>query len=325
MTTSRRRQNGPRTAAGLEAGALLAADPLAGVGRAPPRVSFEFFPPKTEEMEEKLWQTVKRVEPLGPRFVSVTYGAGGSTRARTHATVLRIRIDTALEPAAHLTCVGAPQDAIDAVARLYWDSGIRHVVALRGDPPAGEGPYTPYPGGYAYAADLVAGLKRIAPFEISVAAYPETHPEAKSPDADLDNLKRKLDAGADRAITQFFFDVDAYPRFVERAHARGINVPIVPGILPVTNFGQVKKFAALCGAVIPDWMPPMFEGLDADPDTRRLVAASIAAEQCRRLQAYGVDDFHFYTLNRADLIVAICHMIGVRGPVPADAARAPAG
>jgi len=325
MMTSRRRQSGPRAAASLEAGALLAADPLAGVGRAPPRVSFEFFPPKTEEMEAKLWQTVKRVEPLGPRFVSVTYGAGGSTRARTHATVLRIRIDTALEPAAHLTCVGAPQDAIDAVARLYWDSGIRHVVALRGDPPAGEGPYTPYPDGYAYAADLVAGLKRIAPFEISVAAYPETHPEAKSPDADLDNLKRKIDAGADRAITQFFFDVDAYPRFVERAHARGINVPIVPGILPVTNFSQVKKFAALCGAAIPDWMPPMFEGLDTDPDTRRLVAASIAAEQCRRLQAYGVDDFHFYTLNRADLIVAICHMIGVRGPTPADAARAPAG
>ena len=325
MTTSRQRQNGPRTAAGLEAGALLAADPLADIGRAPPRVSFEFFPPKTEAMEEKLWQTVKRVEPLGPRFVSVTYGAGGSTRARTHATVLRVRIDTALEPAAHLTCVGAPRDAIDAVARLYWDSGIRHVVALRGDPPAGEGPYTPYPGGYAYAADLVAGLKRIAPFEISVAAYPETHPEAKSPEADLDNLKRKIDAGADRAITQFFFEVDAYLRFVERARARGVDVPIVPGILPVTNFAQVKKFAALCGATIPDWMPPMFEGLDADPDTRRLVAASIAAEQCRRLQAHGVDDFHFYTLNRADLIVAICHMIGVRGPVPADAARAPAG
>ncbi|HYL33354.1 MAG TPA: methylenetetrahydrofolate reductase [NAD(P)H] [Stellaceae bacterium] len=312
-------------AGGLKVGALLAADPLAGVGRAPPRVSFEFFPPKTEEMEEKLWQTVKRVEPLAPRFVSVTYGAGGSTRARTHATVLRIRTDTALEPAAHLTCIGAPRDAIDAVGRLYWDSGIRHVVALRGDPPAGEGSYKPHPGGYAFAADLVAGLKRIAPFEISVAAYPETHPEAKSPEADLDNLKRKIDAGADRAITQFFFEVDVYLRFVDRARAHGIGVPIVPGILPVTNFAQVKKFAAVCGAAIPDWMPPMFDGLDADPDTRRLVAASIAAEQCRRLQAHGVDDFHFYTLNRADLIVAICHMIGVRGPTPADTVKAPAG
>lgn len=325
MTTNRERQDRSRTADRLTVGALLAADPLAGVGRAPPRVSFEFFPPKTEEMEEKLWQTVKRVEPLAPRFVSVTYGAGGSTRARTHATVLRIRTDTALEPAAHLTCIGAPRDAIDAVARLYWDSGIRHVVALRGDPPAGEGSYKPHPGGYGYAADLVAGLKRIAPFEISVAAYPETHPEAKSPEADLDNLKRKIDAGADRAITQFFFEVDVYLRFVDRARARGIGVPIVPGILPVSNFGQVKKFAAVCGAAIPDWMPPMFDGLDADPDTRRLVAASIAAEQCRRLQAHGVDDFHFYTLNRADLIVAICHMIGVRGPTPADTVRAPAG
>jgi methylenetetrahydrofolate reductase (NADH) len=321
MATSRKRQSKASGAAG----ALLGADPLAGAGRRPPRVSFEFFPPKTEEMEEKLWQTVKRVESLGPRFVSVTYGAGGSTRARTHATVLRIRSDTTLEPAAHLTCIGAPRDAIDAVARLYWDSGIRHVVALRGDPPAGEGRHTPHPDGYAYAADLVAGLKRIGPFEISVAAYPETHPEAKSPEADLDNLKRKIDAGADRAITQFFFEVESYLRFVDRAHAKGIDVPIVPGILPVTNFAQVKKFAALCGAAIPDWMAPMFEGLDADPDTRRLVAASIAAEQCRRLQAYGIEDFHFYTLNRADLIVAICHMIGVRGPASADAVKAPAG
>ncbi len=324
MTTSRGRQDRPGGGSGSAVGALLAADPLAGTGRKPPRVSFEFFPPKTEEMEEKLWRTVKRVEPLAPRFVSVTYGAGGSTRARTHATVLRIRTDTALEPAAHLTCVGAPRATIDAVARLYWDSGIRHVVALRGDPPAGVGRYAPHPDGYAFAVDLVAGLKRIAPFEISVAAYPETHPEAASPEADLDNLKRKIDAGADRAITQFFFEVDCYLRFVDRAHARGIGVPIVPGILPVTNFSQVKKFAALCGAAVPDWMPPMFEGLDADPDTRRLVAASIAAEQCRRLQAHGVEDFHFYTLNRADLIVAICHMIGVRGPAPADVTQASA-
>src|SRR5487761_1191664 len=325
MTTSRRRQNGPRTAAGLEAGALLAADPLAGIGRAPPRVSFEFFPPKTAEMEEKLWQTVKRIEPLGPRFVSVTYGAGGTARERTHATVRRIRTDTALEPAAHLTCVGASRGEIDDIARLYWEGGIRHLVALRGDPPAGDGRYRPHVQGYAYGADLVAGLLRVAPFEISVAAYPETHPEAASPAADLDNLKRKVDAGARRAITQLFFEAEPYLRFRDRARAAGIAVPIVPGILPVTNFAQVEKFAALCGAVIPDWMAPMFEGLDADPDTRRLVAASIAAEQCRRLQAYGVEDFHFYTLNRADFIVAICHMIGLRSPAPASAARAPAG
>lgn len=318
MNASRKRQ----TKSGRGSGALLAADPLAGTDRRPPRISFEFFPPKTEKMEENLWQTIKRVEPLGPRFVSVTYGAGGSTRARTHATVLRIRSDTMLEPAAHLTCVGAPREAIDAIARLYWDSGIRHIVALRGDPPADEARYVPRPDGYAYAADLVAGLKRIAMFEISVAAYPEVHPEAPSAEADLDFLKRKIDAGADRAITQFFFEVDCYLRFVDRAHARGIRVPIVPGILPVTNFGQVKKFAAVCGASIPDWMPPMFAGLDSDPDTRRLVAASIAAEQCRRLQAHGIEDFHFYTLNRADLIVAICHMIGVRGPVSASAAMA---
>jgi methylenetetrahydrofolate reductase (NADPH) len=296
---------------------LLAADPLAAGDARPPRVSFEFFPPKTAAMEDRLWETVKRVESLGPKFVSVTYGAGGSTRTRTHATVLRLRTDTGLEPAAHLTCVGAPRDEIDTVAKLYWDSGIRHVVALRGDAPEAGGIYGPHPQGYAYAADLVAGLRRLHDFEISVAAYPETHPEAKSADADLDNLKRKIDAGANRAITQFFFEVDTYLRFVDRARARGIDVPIVPGILPVTNFAQVKKFAALCGAGVPDWMGTMFDGLDDDPDTRRLVAASIAAEQCRRLQAHGVSDFHFYTLNRADLIVAICHMIGVRASIAA--------
>ena len=296
---------------------LLAADPLAAGDARPPRVSFEFFPPKTAAMEDKLWETVKRVESLAPKFVSVTYRAGGSTRTRTHATVLRLRTDTGLEPAAHLTCVGAPRDEIDTVAKLYWDSGIRHVVALRGDAPEAGGIYRPHPHGYAYAADLVAGLRRLHDFEISVAAYPETHPEAKSADADLDNLKRKIDAGANRAITQFFFEVDTYLRFVDRARARGIDVPIVPGILPVTNFAQVKKFAALCGAGVPDWMGTMFDGLDDDPDTRRLVAASIAAEQCRRLQAHGVSDFHFYTLNRADLIVAICHMIGVRASIAA--------
>jgi methylenetetrahydrofolate reductase (NADPH) len=291
--------------------ALLAAEPLAP-GARPPLVSFEFFPPKTPEMEEKLWQTVKRLEPLGPRFVSVTYGAGGSTRERTHATVLRIRRETGLEPAAHLTCVGAVCGDIDDVARRYWEAGIRHLVALRGDAPAGEGGYCPHPGGYAFACDLVAGLRGVADFELSVAAYPETHPEARSARHDLDNLRRKIDAGATRAITQFFFEAEVYLRFVDRAAAAGIGVPIVPGILPVTNFAQVRKFAAACGASVPGWMAGLFDGLDNDPDTRRLVAASIAAEQCRSLQAQGVNEFHFYTLNRADLIVAICHMIGVR-------------
>jgi methylenetetrahydrofolate reductase (NADPH) len=292
--------------------ALLAAEPVRA-GTRPPLVSFEFFPPKTPEMEAKLWQTLKRLEPLGPRFVSVTYGAGGSTRERTHATVLRIRRETALEPAAHLTCVGAAASEIDEVARRYWQAGIRHLVALRGDPPPGEGHYRPHPQGYPYAAELVIGLRRVADFELSVAAYPETHPEAKSAADDLDNLKRKIDGGATRAITQFFFDVEVYLRFVDRAIAAGITVPIVPGILPVTNFAQVKKMAATCGAAVPAWMASQFDGLDDDPDTRRLVAASIAAEQCRLLQAAGVNEFHFYTLNRADLIVAICHMIGVRG------------
>jgi methylenetetrahydrofolate reductase (NADPH) len=306
----------------LSAPALLAADPLAPAGARPPQVSFEFFPPKTPEMDQKLWQTVQRLAPLGPRFVSVTYGAGGSTRERTHATVRRIRQETRLEPAAHLTCIGASRDEIDAVARAYWQAGIRHLVALRGDPPEGEGGYRPHRGGYAYAADLVAGLLRVAPFEVSVAAYPETHPEAASPAADLDNLKRKIDAGAHRAITQLFFDVDVYLRFRERARRASVLVPIVPGILPVTNFAQVRKFAASCGASLPAWLARLFDGLDDDPDTRRLVAAAIAAEQCRRLQAEGVDEFHFYTLNRADLIVAICHMIGVRGVGAAVARQA---
>jgi len=300
---------------------LLSADPVGDFDGAAPRVSFEFFPPKTPEMEERLWDVIKRVEPLGPRFVSVTYGAGGSTRERTHATVRRIRTDTGLEPAAHLTCVAATRDEIDAVARDYWAAGIRHIVALRGDPPGGLGAaYAPHPGGYAYAADLVAGLKRVADFEISVAAYPETHPAARSAGHDLDNLKAKLDAGANRAITQFFFDVDLYLRFRERAYTAGIGVPIVPGILPVTNFAQLKRMASGCGASIPSWMAAHFDGLDDDPDTRRLVAASLAAEQCRRLHANGVHEFHFYTLNRADLIVAICHLLGVRAPRPAATA-----
>jgi methylenetetrahydrofolate reductase (NADPH) len=302
---------------------LLGADPVSDFDAGPPRVSFEFFPPKTAEMEERLWSAIKRLEPLRPRFVSVTYGAGGSTRERTHATVRRIRHETPLEPAAHLTCVGATREEIDAIAREYWEAGIRHIVALRGDPANGPtgapGGYAPHPGGYAYAADLVAGLKRVADFEISVAAYPETHPAAKSPGHDLDNLKQKLDAGASRAITQFFFDADVFLRFRDRAAGAGVAVPIVPGILPVTNFAQLKRMAGACGASIPAWMGAHFDGLDDDPDTRRLVAASLAAEQCRRLHANGVHEFHFYTLNRADLIVAICHLLGVRAPKPATA------
>jgi methylenetetrahydrofolate reductase (NADPH) len=299
---------------------LLAADPVIDFDAGPPRVSFEFFPPKTAEMDARLWEVVKRLEPLAPRFVSVTYGAGGSTRERTHATVRRIRQETTLEPAAHLTCVAATRSEIDEVAQGYWEAGIRHIVALRGDPPGGVQRYEPHPDGYPYAADLVAGLRKVADFEISVAAYPETHPEARSADHDLDNLKGKLDAGASRAITQFFFDVDLFLRFRDRAATAGITVPIVPGILPVTNFAQVKKFSSACGAAIPDWMAAHFEGLDDDPDTRRLVATSPAAEQCRRLHANGVHEFHFYTLNRADLIVAICHLLGVRANKPAVAA-----
>jgi methylenetetrahydrofolate reductase (NADPH) len=299
---------------------LLAADPVHDFDAAPPRISFEFSPPKTPEMEDRLWEVVKRLEPLAPRFVSVTYGAGGSTRERTHHTVRRIREETALEPAAHLTCVAATRAEIDAVAHAYWDAGIRHIVALRGDPPGGLGErYTPHPGGYAFAADLVAGLKRVADFEISVAAYPETHPEASSAGHDLDNLKAKLDAGANRAITQFFFDVDLFLRFRDRAAAAGIAVPIVPGIMPVTNFTRLKLMATACAASIPGWMAGHFDGLDDDPDTRRLVAASISAEQCRRLQANGVNEFHFYTLNRADLTMAICHLLGVRAPKPVAA------
>ena len=302
---------------------LLAADPISDFDAGPPRVSFEFFPPKTAEMEERLWAAIKRLEPLRPRFVSVTYGAGGSTRERTHATVHRIRHETPLEPAAHLTCVAATREEIDAVARDYWQAGIRHIVALRGDPPgwpSAPGGYQPHPAGYPYAADLVAGLRKVADFEISVAAYPETHPSARSPGHDLDNLKAKLDAGANRAITQFFFDVDVFLRFRDRVRAARIDVPIVPGILPVTNFAQLKRMAAACGASIPAWMGGHFDRLDDDPDTRRLVAASLAAEQCRRLHANGVHEFHFYTLNRADLVVGICHLLGVRAPRPAPAA-----
>jgi methylenetetrahydrofolate reductase (NADPH) len=282
-----------------------------------PLVSFEFFPPKTAAMEKTLWQAVTRLAPLGPRFVSVTYGAGGSTRERTHATVARIRRETELEPAAHLTCVGASREEIDAVARGYWDAGIRHVVALRGDPPAGVSGYTPHPVGYAGAVDLVAGLKRIADFDISVAAYPEVHPEAVSEEADLDNLKRKLDAGATRAITQFFFDVDRYLRFRDRVAAAGIAAPVVPGILPIIDFAQAKKFAAACGASVPSRLEAEFVEVDDDPHARAGVSERVAVAQCRRLIDAGIEALHFYTLNRADLVGAICASLGIGAPAVA--------
>lgn len=284
-------------------------------------VSFEFFPPKTEKMEQSLWQAIGKLTPLGPSFVSVTYGAGGSTRERTHATVCRIQSETRTEAAAHLTCVGATRDEIDAVARTYWEAGIRHIVALRGDPPGGplgQAVYEPHPGGYAYAADLVEGLRRVADFEISVAAYPEIHPQARDAASDLDNLRRKIDAGATRAITQFFFDNDAFLRFRDRAAAAGIHAPVVPGILPITNFTRTVEFAKSCNARIPPDMAELFEGLDDDPETRQLVAATVATEQCRRLQREGVGQFHFYTLNRAELTVGICRMLGVRPPQKAE-------
>ena len=286
---------------------------------APVGVSFEFFPPKTAEMELKLWQVIERLAPLGPRFVSVTYGAGGSTRERTHSMVRRIRRETMLEPAAHLTCVGASRDEIDGIVRDYWATGIRHLVALRGDAPADTGAYVPHPQGYAYAADLVEGIRRIADFEISVAAYPETHPQAASASVDIDNLKRKIDAGATRAITQYFFDADVFLGFRERAAKAGITVPIVPGIMPVTNFAHMCKFSAGCGATVPTWLARTFEGLDQDPETRRMVATSVAVDLVRELQAEGVADFHFYTSNRAELPVAICHMLGIRAPMPVSA------
>lgn len=274
-------------------------------------VSFEFFPPKTEKMEAQLWDTFRTLEPLGPSFVSVTYGAGGSTRERTHATVARIAAESRVPPAAHLTCVEASRAEIDEVARAYWDAGVRHIVALRGDVPGGA-PYCAHPDGYANAIELVAGLKAIAPFDISVAAYPEVHPDADCAQSDLDNLKRKLDAGATRAITQFFFSPDSFLRFRDAAAAAGIDAPIIPGILPVSNVSQTRRMADMCGTAIPGWMVSLFEGLDDHPGARQLVAATIAAEMCRRLYAGGVRDFHFYTLNRAELSYAICHLLGLR-------------
>jgi methylenetetrahydrofolate reductase (NADPH) len=283
---------------------------------APPKLSFEFFPPKSATMEANLWECIRRLEPLAPRFVSVTYGAGGTTRSRTHATVSRIVAETSLTPAAHLTTVGATREEVHEVAREYWAAGVRHIVALRGDPPVGAAQYAPHPGGYAQAEDLVRGLRGVADFDITVGAYPETHPTAVSPEADLDFLKRKIDAGATRAITQYFFDTDIYLRFIERCHKAGITVPIVPGILPVTNFAQVVKFSAMCGASVPEWMGHLFEGIDDDAETRKMVAAMVAAEQVRLLQANGVDEFHIYTLNRSDLAYAVAHLLGAR-PRPA--------
>ena len=274
-------------------------------------VSFEFFPPKSEKMEEQLWDAITQLAPLDPAFVSVTYGAGGTTRERTHATVARIARETALTPAAHLTCVAATKAEIAEIADQYWQAGVRHIVALRGDPPPADGgKFTPHPDGYRGAAELVAGLKAQHDFEISVAAYPEVHPEAVSAEADLDNLKRKLDAGATRAISQFFFSTDAYFRFLDKALAAGITAPILPGIMPVTSFAAIRRMSA--NTEIPGWMETMFEGLDDRPGPRTLVAAVAAADMCRRLYAGGVRDFHFYTLNKAEQAYAICHLLGLR-------------
>ena len=276
------------------------------------KVSFEFFPPHTRPMQDTLWASIRRLEPLAPRFVSVTYGADGSTRERTHEVVERIASDTKLTAAPHLTCIDASRGEIDAIAREYWDMGVRHIVALRGDPPKDVDRYESSGDGYPYAADLVAGLKKVADFDISVAAYPEVHPEAPDPLFDLDNLKRKLDAGASRAITQFFFDADVFLRFRDLCATAGIDSSIVPGILPITRFPQLTNFAARCGATVPGWLAERFDGLDEDADTRRLIAASVAIDQVRTLQAEGIDEFHFYTLNRAELTYAICHALGVR-------------
>ncbi len=280
-------------------------------------VSFEFFPPATEDMEKILWESIERLAPMAPNFVSVTYGAGGSTRERTHATVKRILAETPLTPAAHLTCVAATRGEVDEIVRNYAQVGVRHIVALRGDSAGGPGTrYAPHPGGYENAADLVAGIKRAGDFEISVSAYPEKHPDSPTVEADIDMLKAKVDAGAGRAITQFFFENDLYFRYLDRVRARGIDIPIVPGILPVQNFKATTGFAARCGASVPTWLAERFHGLDHDPATRKLIAAAVAAEQVVDLVDRGVTQFHFYTMNRADLVYAICHLLGLR---PADA------
>jgi len=286
--------------------------PLFAEARGDIQLSFEFFPPKTETMAETLWTSIQTLAPLNPRFVSVTYGAGGSTRERTHATVERILKETPLTPAAHLTCVAASREEVDQVARDYWEAGVRHIVALRGDPSEPGTKYQPHPDGYRDAVELVAGLKRVAPFDISVAAYPEIHPDSRDRSFDLENLRRKVDAGADRAITQFFFSADCFFRFQDAAAAAGIDVEIVPGILPVSNVATTRRFAQSCGAAIPAWLDDMFEGLDDLPAARQLIAATVAAELAGQLYAGGVRHFHFYTLNRAELSYAICHLLGVR-------------
>jgi methylenetetrahydrofolate reductase (NADPH) len=284
-------------------------------------VSFEFFPPATAEMEQILWQSIKRLAPLGPSFVSVTYGAGGSTRERTHATVARVLRETAVKPAAHLTCAAATREDIDAIVSNYWDTGVRHIVALRGDSQDGPGTkFCPHPNGYETSAALVAGIKRIADFEISVSTYPEGHPDSGSPEADIDFLKAKIDAGASRAITQFFFDNAVYLRFLDKVRSRGIDIPITPGIVPVQNFKQTAKFARRAGASVPQWLADRFEGLDDDPETRKLVAATVAAEQVIDLVDQGIKEFHFYTMNRADLVYAICHLLGLRPHLNQEAA-----
>ena len=276
-------------------------------------VSFEFFPPKTAEMEQALWEAIRRLAPLQPNFVSVTYGAGGSTRERTHATVKRILAETMLTPAAHLTCVAATRAEVDTVVGAYARVGVRHIVALRGDPLGGVGErFAPHPDGYRNAADLVSGIKRIADIEVSVSAYPEKHPDSATVAADIDMLKAKVDAGASRAITQFFFENSLYFRYLDRVRASGIDIPIVPGILPVQNFKQTRNFAARTGASVPDWLARRFDGLDDDPATRKLIAAAVAAEQVLDLVDHGVSDLHFYTMNRPDLVYAICHLLGLR-------------
>jgi len=285
------------------------------------QVSFEFFPPKTPEMEKTLWNSIARLAPLKPRFVSVTYGAGGSTRERTHGTIARMLRETSLTPAAHLTCVGATKTETDEVVKDYWNTGVRHIVALRGDPVTGAGTkYEPHPGGYEGSPELIAGIKKIGNFEVSVSAYPERHPDSPSVEAELDLLKRKVDAGATSAITQFFFGNDLYFRFVDRVRAHGINIPIVPGIIPVLNFAQVKKFADVCGTHVPNALAERFAGLENDPETRKLVAATVAAEQVNDLRQRGVNELHFYTLNRSELVYAICHLLGIRPDASAAAA-----
>ena len=288
------------------------------------RVSFEFSPPKTPQAEESLWTAIRRLEPLNPSFVSVTYGAGGSTRERTHRTVKRMLDETTLKPAAHLTCVGASREEVDEVVRDYWESGIRHIVALRGDPPGAiGGAYVPREDGYLNATDLTRGIMGVAPFEVSVGLYPQVHPESPGVDHDIEVLKAKIDAGATRAITQFFFDTDVFLRFMDKVRKAGVTIPISPGIMPVSNFKGLQRMADPCGIPLPGWLGGLFDGLDDDPETRRLIAASVAAETCARLAEEGFSDFHFYTLNRADLVYAICRVLGVREtPTPTKEAAA---